>query len=79
MNFVGTEKRVRIIHGKRAVRVGAIEVVLYVITLPISSDKSTLVISKSKGFSKILRDIRISTHQIRKMRKKYNHISQMNM
>ena len=38
MNFVGTEKRVRIIHGKRAIRVRAIEVVLYMITLPISSD-----------------------------------------
>ena len=29
-NFVGTEKRVRIIHGKRAIRVRAIEVILYV-------------------------------------------------
>ena len=28
-NFVGTEKRVRIIHGKRAMRVRAIEVILY--------------------------------------------------
>ena len=28
-NFVGTEKRVRIIHGKRAIRVRAIEVILY--------------------------------------------------
>ena len=28
-NFVGTEKRVRIIHGKRTIRVRAIEVVLY--------------------------------------------------
>ena len=28
-NFVGTEKRVRIIHGKRAIRVRAIEVTLY--------------------------------------------------
>ena len=29
MNFVGTEKRVRIIHGKQAIRVRAIEVILY--------------------------------------------------
>ena len=29
-NFVGTEKRVRIIHGKRVIRVRAIEVILYV-------------------------------------------------
>ena len=29
-DFVGTEKRVRIIHGKRAIRVRAIEVILYV-------------------------------------------------
>ena len=29
-NFVGTEKRVRIIHGKRAIRVRAIEVILYI-------------------------------------------------
>ena len=29
-NFVGTQKRVRIIHGKRAIRVRAIEVTLYV-------------------------------------------------
>ena len=28
-NFVGTEKRVRIIHGKRAIRVRAIEVIPY--------------------------------------------------
>ena len=28
-DFVGTEKRVRIIHGKRAIRVRAIEVILY--------------------------------------------------
>ena len=28
-NFVGTEKRVRFIHGKRAIRVRAIEVILY--------------------------------------------------
>ena len=28
-NFVGTEKRVRIIHGNRAIRVRAIEVILY--------------------------------------------------
>ena len=28
-NFVGTEKRVRIIHGERAIRVRAIEVILY--------------------------------------------------
>ena len=28
-NFVGTEKRVRIIHGKRAIRVRAIEVIMY--------------------------------------------------
>ena len=28
-NFVGTEKRVRIIHGKRAICVRAIEVILY--------------------------------------------------
>ena len=28
-NFVGTEKRVRIIHGKQAIRVPAIEVILY--------------------------------------------------
>ena len=28
-NFVGTEKRVRIIHGKRAIRVRAIAVILY--------------------------------------------------
>ena len=28
-NFVGTEKRVRIITGKRAIRVRAIEVILY--------------------------------------------------
>ena len=27
-DFVGTEKRVRIIHGKRAIRVRAIEVIL---------------------------------------------------
>ena len=30
-NFVGTEKRVRIIHGKRAIRVRAVEVILYVL------------------------------------------------
>ena len=29
-NFAGTEKRVRIIHGKRAIRVRAIEVILYI-------------------------------------------------
>ena len=29
-DFVGTEKRVRIIHGKRAIRVRAIEVILYI-------------------------------------------------
>ena len=29
MKFVGNEKRVRIIHGKRAIRVRAIEVILY--------------------------------------------------
>ena len=28
-NFVGTEKRVRIIHGKRAKRFRAIEVIMY--------------------------------------------------
>ena len=28
-DFVGTEKRVRIIHGKQAIRVRAIEVILY--------------------------------------------------
>ena len=28
-DFVGTEKRDRIIHGKRAIRVRAIEVILY--------------------------------------------------
>ena len=28
-DFVGTEKRVRIIHGKRAIRVRAIEVIPY--------------------------------------------------
>ena len=28
MNFVGTEKRVRIIHGKRAIRVRATEVLM---------------------------------------------------
>ena len=28
-DFIGTEKRVRIIHGKRAIRVRAIEVILY--------------------------------------------------
>ena len=31
-NFVGTEKRVRIIHGKRAIRVRTIEVILYTVT-----------------------------------------------
>ena len=30
-NFVGTEKRVRITHGKRVIRVRAIEVILYVV------------------------------------------------
>ena len=29
-NFLGTQKRLRIIHGKRAIRVRAIEVILYV-------------------------------------------------
>ena len=29
-NFVGTEKRVRIIQGKRAIRIRAIEVILYI-------------------------------------------------
>ena len=29
-DFVGTEKRVRIVHGKRAIRVRAIEVILYI-------------------------------------------------
>ena len=29
-NFVGTEKRVRIIHCKRAIHVRAIEVILYI-------------------------------------------------
>ena len=33
-DFVGTEKRVQIIHGKRAIRVRAIEVILY-ITVPV--------------------------------------------
>ena len=28
-NFVGTEKRIRIIYSKRAIRVRAIEVILY--------------------------------------------------
>ena len=32
-NFVGTEKRVRIIHGKRAIRVRAIEVILCNLTV----------------------------------------------
>ena len=30
-NFVGTEKRVQIIHGKQAIRVRAIEVILYML------------------------------------------------
>ena len=29
LDFVGTEKRVRIIHGKRAIRVRAIEIIQY--------------------------------------------------
>ena len=47
-----------------------------------SDIQSTLVISKSKGLSEILRDIRTSTCQICRLEEKYNsnnHISQMNM
>ena len=32
-NFVGTEKRVRIVHGERAIRVRAIEFILYIFEL----------------------------------------------
>ena len=43
--------------------------------------QSTLVISKSKGLSEILRDIRTSTYQIYRIEEKNKlnmHISQMN-
>ena len=38
-NFLGTEKRVRIIHGKRAIRVRAIEVILYLELVPKSASQ----------------------------------------
>ena len=44
--------------------------------------ESTLVISKSKELSEILRDIRTSTYQICRIEKKNksnNHLSQMDM
>ena len=42
----------------------------------------TLIISKSRGLSETLRDIRTSTYQISRIKKQYqsyNQISQMNM
>ena len=42
-NFVGTEKRVRIIHGKRATRVRPIEVILYVLKDTIMNKISHLI------------------------------------
>ena len=43
-DFVGTEKRVRIIHGKRAIAVRAIEIILYVVSAYTTPHLSRLVL-----------------------------------